>query len=486
MNLPPRLLVCAAVIAISLGASRLSANPILVTGISGATFLTTDPDALKRFYGAGAGFTESVHSPETYFFKVGDSQWLEFKRVKSYEGSRRLQYVTLGTNNIDETQKELSDRGVAAHWVVGAPGIRILELEDPAGDRIHIEETSPAPLGGPPSHAFSDHLQHVGFAVDRSKLAETAAFYRDKLGLAEAVRMNNDDGRLGLIKFRVPGPGRDLIELIFHDPPLNKWAAGAYDHINFEVANIDDTYRVLHYHGIATQARHYPEVNGEHLWAMNLFDPELTRVEIQVIPPTTVPVGTVSTVDATSLFDGKTLTGWEGNLGNWRIEDGAIVAGHLDAKQPHNEFLASTRDFGNFELILRYKIEGTGPLVNGGVQFWSQRIPSGFEMSGYQADLGAILGANTDGNLYDESRRAKNLAVVPEDVRARALKPGEWNDYRIRAVGPRIQIWLNGIKTVDYIETDPSIPLHGRLGLQIHGGANTKVSYRDLTIQAIP
>jgi catechol 2,3-dioxygenase-like lactoylglutathione lyase family enzyme len=479
-HLSPRLLVF-----VGIASSCLAAAPIPVSGIKGVTFLMTNPDALIHFYGDGAGFAHSISTQGDLRFDVGAFQWLDFKRVKSYDGDRRLQYVTLGADNIDHVQRALADRGVPEHWVNNDQGPRILEFTDPAGDRIRVEEDTEGPANVPGPHAFSDHLQHMGFAVERSRVEEMTTFYREKLGFAEAFRMNNGDGRLGLIKFRVPGPGRDLIELIFHDPPLNKWAAGAFDHINFEVADINAAYRVLHRGGIATLARHYPQVNGEHLWAMNLFDPELTRVEIQVIPPTSVRMDTVSTVDAVPLFDGESLEGWEGNLANWRVEDHAIVAGNLSVKQPHNEFLATTRDYGNFEIILRYKVEGTGSLVNGGVQFWSQRVPGGFEMSGYQADLGAILGGDTDGNLYDESRRAKNLAVAANEVRARVLKKGEWNDYRVRAEGSHIQIWLNGVQTVDYTETDPSIPQHGRFGLQIHGGSNTKVSYRDLTIQTL-
>jgi hypothetical protein len=183
-----------------------------------------------------------------------------------------------------------------------------------------------------------------------------------------------------------------------------------------------------------------------------------------------------------SIFDGKSLDGWEGNTGTWRVENGAIVGGRLDRKQPHNDFLATRREFGNFELRLQYKLEGTNGFVNGGVQFWSQRVPNNFEVSGYQADLGA----DTDGNLYDESRRNKNLATPSGDTRAKALKSGDWNDYRIRAEGAHIQIWLNGVKTVDYTEEDAAIPHRGIIALQIHGGAFTKVQYRKLILVELP
>jgi hypothetical protein len=182
-----------------------------------------------------------------------------------------------------------------------------------------------------------------------------------------------------------------------------------------------------------------------------------------------------------AIFDGKTLQGWEGNTDTWRVEDGAIVGGTLARKQPHNEFLATTREFGNFELRLQYKVEGSNGFVNGGVQFWSQRVPNNFEVSGYQADLGA----ETDGNLYDESRRNRNLVAAAKETREQALRPAAWNDYRVRAEGAHIQIWLNGVKTVDYTEADEAIPRHGIFALQIHGGAYTKVQYRNLALREL-
>ena len=128
------------------------------------------------------------------------------------------------------------------------------------------------------------------------------------------------------------------------------------------------------------------------------------------------------------------------------IENGEIVAGKPDVKQPRNEFLCTTRDYADFELRLEYR-RGDN---NGGIQFRSERhVPKHHEVSGYQADF-----ARVDGCLYDESRRNRFLAVfgVPEvDLASEAgrpaalssrrkpraenekkLKIGEWNRYRIR------------------------------------------------------
>jgi catechol 2,3-dioxygenase-like lactoylglutathione lyase family enzyme len=457
-----------------------------VSGLSGVTFLTTDFAPLRRFYGQGAGLAEVPAGPDRIRFVVGAHQWIEFQRVSDAGWARRFQHVTLEATDLDGIESDLRARGVSATWIGSDPLKRALQFADPAGNLIQVTRSwSPSETPTTLTAPFSHHLQHFGLAVAYPLAEPTIAFYRDTLGFPEAIRMNAPNGRLSLVKFRLPGPGKELVELIFCEPPLNKWAAGAFDHVNFEVGNIDDAYQALHRGGIATRSNHLPTVNGEHLWAIDIIDPELTRVEIQVLAPTRAAVGTISAVGGLSampLFDGRTLTGWEGNTGNWRAEDGAIVGGSLDRRQPYNEFLATTADYGDFELRLQYKIEGAGGFVNGGVQFWSQRVPGSFEVTGYQADLGA----GTDGNLYDESRRNTNMAESSPGVRDRALKVGDWNDYRIRAQKTHIEIWLNGTKTVDYTEKAQGIPQRGKFALQIHGGANTRVSYRNLELEALP
>lgn len=185
-----------------------------------------------------------------------------------------------------------------------------------------------------------------------------------------------------------------------------------------------------------------------------------------------------------SLFDGKTFDGWEGDTTKvWRIEDGAFVGGSLKDGLDHNEFLASKKSYKNFDLRLKSKIVGTEGFVNGGVQIRSERVPNNSEMSGYQADVGD---ATCSGSLYDESRRDKYVAKAQDDVVKKALKPQEWNDYRIRCEGRRIQLWVNGVQTVDYTEEDLAIPQEGRIGLQIHGGAKSQAYYKDIVIEELP
>jgi hypothetical protein len=180
-----------------------------------------------------------------------------------------------------------------------------------------------------------------------------------------------------------------------------------------------------------------------------------------------------------SLFDGRSLDGWEGNLKSFRVQDGAIVGGTLDEPIARNEFLCAREEYGDFELRLKFKLIGKG--ANGGVQIRSQRIPNHHEVRGYQADLGD----GWWGALYDESRRNKILAKAATGVVAKVLRHDDWNDYTIRCQGPRIQLWINDAQTVDYTEPDEKIEQRGLIGVQIHAGKPSEAWYKDLRIKKL-
>jgi glucose/arabinose dehydrogenase/mono/diheme cytochrome c family protein len=184
-----------------------------------------------------------------------------------------------------------------------------------------------------------------------------------------------------------------------------------------------------------------------------------------------------------SLFDGKTLNGWEGETNKvWRVQNGTIVGGSM-AGNPQNEFLATKKSYRNFHLKLEYKLVGTEGFVNGGVQFRSKRIANPpNEMSGYQADIGATH----TGSLYDESRRKKMLLVADKELITRTEKTNDWNTYEVRAEGQRIRILLNGKQTADYTERDSGIETDGVIALQIHGNCKAEIAFRNISIEALP
>jgi hypothetical protein len=116
-----------------------------------------------------------------------------------------------------------------------------------------------------------------------------------------------------------------------------------------------------------------------------------------------------------------------------------------------------------------------------GLLLRSQRIPNHHEGRGYQADVGV----GWWGQFYDESRRRKMLTQIDDAALAKVLKPDNWNHYTIRCQGNRIQMWINGLQTVDYTETDKAIPKTGIIGVQIHGGPAGVAKYKEITIREL-
>jgi hypothetical protein len=184
-----------------------------------------------------------------------------------------------------------------------------------------------------------------------------------------------------------------------------------------------------------------------------------------------------------SLFDGFTFNGWEGDtLKTWRIEDNMIIGGSLRKNVPENNFLCTSRSYGNFILKFKIRLVGQEGFINAGLQFRSVRAtnPSN-EMIGYQADWGKEYWAS----LYDESRRNKTLASPDSTKVLTWINQNNWNDYLIRAENNRIRLFINGHKAVDYVESDASIPLSGLIGLQIHGGGKAEVYFKELYIKEL-
>jgi len=201
-----------------------------------------------------------------------------------------------------------------------------------------------------------------------------------------------------------------------------------------------------------------------------------------VIVASLLSLATVALTKPIRLFDGKSFKGWEGNMAVFRIEDGAIVGGSMKSALPRNEFLCTTAEYSDFVLRVKFKLLGDPRSANAGVQIRSRRIPNNHEVIGYQADIGQQYW----GALYDESRRKKVLmAPTPEEARL-ISKPGEWNEYVIRAEGRQIRLELNGRQTVNYAEPDESIEQKGCICLQIHAGPASEAWYRDITVEPLP
>jgi len=174
--------------------------------------------------------------------------------------------------------------------------------------------------------------------------------------------------------------------------------------------------------------------------------------------------------NAKDFFNGKDLTGWDGNPKLWSVENGEIVGKSPGIKK--NEFLKSQISVADFRLTLKLRLVPNKE--NSGVQFRSEALPDG-EMKGPQADVGA----GWWGKLYEESARG----LIWEKSGEKHVKVDDWNEYVIEAIGPKVRTWLNGNLCVDL--TDEKISRRGIFGLQIHAGGPMEVRFKDLKLEII-
>ncbi len=181
-----------------------------------------------------------------------------------------------------------------------------------------------------------------------------------------------------------------------------------------------------------------------------------------------------STTPFKTLFNGKNLDGWI-NHGEekWYVNNGEIIC----ESGPKEEYgYLSTIDFyDNFELHLEFKQEANG---NSGVFFRSTL--EGTKISGWQVEVAPPK--HHTGGIYESYGRG--WLIKPTAEKDKALKMGEWNLMKIKAIGPKITTWLNGVEMIQ-IEDEKIGMGKGAIALQIHDGGGIKVRWRNIKIRPI-
>ena len=219
-----------------------------------------------------------------------------------------------------------------------------------------------------------------------------------------------------------------------------------------------------------------------------------------------------------SIFDGKSLNGWEGDATYWRVENGSIVGEITPATLlKRNSFLIWRGGTpADFELTLEFKISQAG---NSGINYRSEELKDlPYAVKGYQLD---IDGANRyTGQNYEERGRttlayrgqittikAQNEENTKESVQSKIknnawtdlsvtgslgesdallqkIKSEDWNTCRLVAKGNRLQHYINGILMSDVTDNDQvNGKSKGVLGIQVHVGPPMKVEYRKIMLK---
>lgn len=175
-----------------------------------------------------------------------------------------------------------------------------------------------------------------------------------------------------------------------------------------------------------------------------------------------------------SLFNGKDLTGWEiYGTEKWYVEDGLLICESGPDKQ--YGYLATDKSFKDFDLTLEFKQEANG---NSGVFFRSSI--EGTKITGWQAEVAPPN--NNTGGIYESYGRG--WLIKPDPARDKALKMGEWNKMRIKAMGDEVTTWVNGQEMITFKDAKIGAAT-GQIALQIHDGGGIKVKWRNIRIREL-
>ncbi len=197
-----------------------------------------------------------------------------------------------------------------------------------------------------------------------------------------------------------------------------------------------------------------------------------------------------------SLFDGKSLKGWQAaDMSWWKVEDGAITARITpDRYCENNQYLFS--DYGtmtDFELKLKHRLVSDFN-VNGGFQFRSERYETA-DCKGYQVDnntetdwlvrLYDEFGRHTlawrgERTVFDESGQA-TTTKIPDAQGEAHFELGQWHDYHLICKGDTLTLLVNGKLVAEVIDNDPANKdASGLLALQLHKGKPMLVQFKDI------
>jgi len=190
-------------------------------------------------------------------------------------------------------------------------------------------------------------------------------------------------------------------------------------------------------------------------------------------------VGSVQAGEWQPLIDGSDLSGWKqvGGDAKYEIHDGEIV-GHTVADTP-NSFLVTKTRYSDF--ILEYETRLDAP-TNSGMQIRSHVGDNGIVL-GYQVEVDPTY-RRFSGGLYDEKRRKWLYPLTRNEKGREAFRNGDWNHFRVEAIGNSLRVWVNGIQTVDMVD---DMTAKGFFGLQVHSirdpeHAGRSVRWRNMRI----
>jgi lactoylglutathione lyase len=269
-----------------------------IVGVAHIGVRTNDLDAARRFYGQQLGYDEAfkLDRPEgglmLVYFKVNDHQYIEV--FPGWKGPEQLvlSHIAFETDDANQLRNYLASKSVKVPETLrkGLDGNISFMIKDPDGHDIEFVQYLPGSLHSTnfgksqPATRVSNRIIHVGTTA--SDRAAFDALYRDILGFREFWHGGMTDDRTDWVDMRVP-EGTDWVEYMLNVKNPTARTLGVMNHMALGVPSVQEGYKTVMDRGL--NPGQGPKIGRDGKWQLNLYDPNLTRVELMEPKPVEKP-----------------------------------------------------------------------------------------------------------------------------------------------------------------------------------------------------
>lgn len=268
-----------------------------IVGVAHIGLKVSDLSASREFYGHILGYAEAfkLDKPDgslmLVYFKVNDHQYIELFPTLKSPTEDRLSHIAFETTDARALRDYLAARDVPVpdRLKPGLDGDLSFMVTDPDGHRVEFMQYMPGSLHTRnfgkflPATRVSDHIQHVGITVKDQAAADK--FYKNILGFRVGWHGGRNDQTTDWVDMVVPD-GKDWLEYMLNVSNPTPKQLGGMHHMSLRVPSVQAGYKTVTERGYKAGE---PKVGRDGKWQLNLFDPDLTRVELMDPKPVQTP-----------------------------------------------------------------------------------------------------------------------------------------------------------------------------------------------------
>jgi catechol 2,3-dioxygenase-like lactoylglutathione lyase family enzyme len=261
----------------------------LIFGIDHVAFYTTDPDRVKKLYHGVLGLAQAsaIEPGGGERFMVG-TQWVGYSAAPDSGEMNRMDHVAFSTDDAVTLRRYFAAKGIKPSGLQDfLDHSKSFFVNDPEGNRIEFVERASRSSVDPFPSAVSRRLIHAGFVVHDRDLEDH--FYRDVLGFHLYWHGGMHDDKTDWVAMQLPD-GTDWLEYMLNQPAHpDRKTIGVMNHISLGVNDMKNAQSLLESHGWKPHGDERAQLGKDGKWQLNLYDPDLTRIELMEFKPAQKP-----------------------------------------------------------------------------------------------------------------------------------------------------------------------------------------------------